>query len=75
MTRQRHVLASHVIARRHEGLCQVFRQFLSPQPIEFSLLTNAFYFNSLQEKQVNQTVIQIEILDLSKNKLKEVLEE
>jgi hypothetical protein len=29
----------------------------------------------LQEKQENQIVIQIEILDLLKNKLKEVLEE
>ena len=75
ITRQRHVLAYHFIARRHEGLCQVFWQFLSPQPIEFSLLTNAFYFNILQEKQENQLVIQIDILDLLKNKLKAVLEE
>jgi hypothetical protein len=48
---------------------------LSPQPVEFPSLTNSFYFNILQEKKESQIVIQIEVLALSKNKLKVVLEE
>ena len=59
MTRQRHLLASHGIAMSHEGLCQVFLQLLSPQPIVFQQVTNTFSFNDLQEKQENQIVIQI----------------
>ena len=39
MTRQRHLLASHGIAMSHEGLCQVFLQLLSPQPIVFQQVT------------------------------------
>src|SRR6266571_3681697 len=54
-----YLLASHGIAMSHEGLCQVFLQLLSPQPIVFQQVTNTFSFNDLQEKQENQIVIQI----------------
>jgi hypothetical protein len=51
ITWQRHWLAYHFIAMRHEGLCQVFWQLLSLQLIGFKSLINSFYFNSLQEKE------------------------
>ena len=44
ITRQRHLLAYHGTARSHASLCQVFWQFLSPQPIVFPSLINAFLF-------------------------------
>ena len=44
ITRQRHLVAYHGTARSHASLCQVFRQFMSPQPIVFPLLINAFLF-------------------------------
>jgi hypothetical protein len=37
-------VAYHGTARSHASLCQVFRQFLSPQPIVFTSLINAFLF-------------------------------
>ena len=44
ITRQRHLVAYHGTARSHASLCQVFRQFLSPQPIVFPSLINVFLF-------------------------------
>ena len=38
ITRQRHLLVYHYIAMSHEGLCQVFWQLLSQQPIAFQWL-------------------------------------
>jgi hypothetical protein len=44
ITRQRHWLAYHFIAMRHEDLCQVFLQLLPLQSIAFQLLINIFLF-------------------------------
>jgi hypothetical protein len=44
ITRQRHLVAYHGMARSHASLRQVFRQFLSPQLIVFPSLINAFLF-------------------------------
>jgi hypothetical protein len=41
------LVAYHGTARSHASLCQVFRQFLSPQLIVFSSLINAFLFQRL----------------------------
>ena len=59
ITRQRHWLAYHFIAMRHEDLCQVFLQLLPLQSIAFQLLINSFYFNTLQEKEKNQILVHI----------------